>query len=74
MTRNMGTLDRGIRAVVGIAAVVLALLAGATSALGIVLWVVAAIMLLTAAAGYCPIYAALRLSTLHGRFERAMRV
>lgn len=74
MKQNMGTTDRGIRAVIGIGAVVVALLAGAGSALGIVLWVVAAIMLVTAAAGYCPLYAALRVSSVRGIHRETTRV
>ena len=74
MRRNMGTADRSIRAAVGVAAVVLALLAGAASAPGIVLWIVAALMLGTAAVGFCPIYAALRLSTIGGFHRQGTRV
>jgi hypothetical protein len=41
---------------VALAAIVLAVLAGAGSILGIVLLVVASIMLLTALVGICPLY------------------
>lgn len=67
MTRNMGTVDRMIRGAVGIAAVVIAVLIGATTVLGIVLWIVAALMLVTAAVGFCPVYAALHIDTLARR-------
>ncbi|MCF6506938.1 DUF2892 domain-containing protein [Blastococcus sp. MG754426] len=74
MKRNMGTTDRGIRAVVGIGAAVTALLTGAGSAFGIVLWVVSVIMLVTAAAGYCPVYTALRVSSVGGLHRETTRV
>ena len=74
MNRNMGTADRSIRAVIGIAAVVVALLAGAASAIGIVLWIVAALMLGTAAVGYCPTYRALHVSTIGGFHRQTTRV
>ena len=74
MIRNMGTADRIVRAVVGIAAVVVALLAGAGSALGIVLWIVAALMLGTAALGFCPVYAALHVSSIGGFHRQTTRV
>ena len=64
MTVNMGSPDRVIRGVVGIAAVVIASIVGAGSALGIVLWIVAALMLVTAAVGFCPVYRVLHIDTL----------
>jgi Protein of unknown function (DUF2892) len=64
MTRNMGTRDRALRAfLVAPAAAVAAILVGAGSVLGVVLLVVAALMVATAAAGYCPLYALVGLST-----------
>ena len=64
MIRNMGTLDRGVRAfVVAPAAIVVALILGAGTVAGIVLFVVAGIMLATAATGYCPNYSLLGIST-----------
>ena len=55
MTRNMGTFDRGIRAfVVAPAAIVVALILGAGTVGGIILFVVAGIMLATAITGFCP--------------------
>jgi hypothetical protein len=53
----MSKLDRGLRAfVVAPAAVIAALLVGAGSAGGIVLFVLAAVMLATSAVGFCPLY------------------
>lgn len=64
MTRNMGKWDRLIRGlVVAPLAVIAAFAIGAGTVLGIVLLVVAAIMLATAAVGYCPLYRLVGLST-----------
>ncbi len=59
---NMGKLDRIIRAVAGVIALIIAF-AAATGVAQIVLWVVGAILLLTAAIGFCPLYAPFRFST-----------
>jgi Inner membrane protein YgaP-like, transmembrane domain len=57
MTRNEGTADRAIRAVLGIVLILLAL--GGTIAGVYLYWaaiVVGAVLLLTAATGFCPAY------------------
>ncbi len=57
MTRNMGTLDRGLRAVVGLAALAGAFVLGWFA--GWMVWVAAGIgmvLLATAAMGTCPAY------------------
>jgi hypothetical protein len=57
MIRNMGTLDRALRAfVIAPAVIVVALLLGTGTVAGIVLFVVAGIMLATAATAFCPAY------------------
>jgi type IV secretory pathway TrbD component len=56
MLRNEGPADRAARALIGIVAAVVGFVVGAGSGLGIVLLVVAAIMLLTAVTGFCPLY------------------
>ena len=62
MKRNMGSTDRLVRALlVAPAAVVAALLAGGPAA--VALFVVAGVMLATAAAGFCPLYVLLGIST-----------
>lgn len=67
MTRNMGVLDRGLRAfVVAPAAIVVAFIFGGTTLVGIILFAVAGMMLVTAVTGYCPTYTLLGLSTDHG--------
>ena len=67
MTRNMGVLDRALRAfVVAPVAVVLAFSLGTASILGVVLLVVAGVMLATSVVGYCPTYVLIGISTEHG--------
>ena len=57
LSKNMGSLDRGLRAfVLAPAAVVAALALGATSIGGIVLFAVAGLALVTGASGRCPSY------------------
>jgi Protein of unknown function (DUF2892) len=64
MIRNMGTVDRGVRAFVVVPlAIVLAFVLGTATVGGIILFVVAGIMLATAATGFCPTYVALGIST-----------
>ena len=63
MKLNESNLDRVIRAVIGVALLYLGF-AVFSGALGIVLGVVGAILLLTGAIGFCPIYFLLKLSTL----------
>ena len=64
MTKNMSVLDRRLRAFVAAPLlVVIALLAGAGSAAGIVLFLLAGVMLATSAAGFCPLYVLLHLNT-----------
>ena len=64
MKRTVGVIDQVIRVIVGIAAVIAALVIGVSTAWGIVLLVVALILLLTGLSGYCPIYSALKIDTL----------
>ena len=62
MKRNMGNMDRIIRAVIGIALIVVGIVIGDwVLILGIVL---GAILLITAAIGFCPLYVPFKLSTL----------
>lgn len=64
MTRNMGTLDRGLRAfVVAPVAIIGAVILGASTLGGIILFVVAGIMLVTAVTAFCPTYTVLGIST-----------
>ncbi|MGF1663058.1 MAG: DUF2892 domain-containing protein [Kineosporiaceae bacterium] len=64
MQKNMGTVDRVVRAaLVAPVALVVAVVAGPGSALGVVALVVAGVMLATAAVGFCPLYRVFRIST-----------
>ena len=64
METNMSVLDRLIRGIlVAPVAIALALIVGWTSVAGVVLLVLAAIMLVTAVVGFCPLYALLRVRT-----------
>ena len=64
MTRNMGTLDRRLRTfVIAPAAVVAALVVGPGTVVGVILFVVAGIMVVTSGTGFCPNYTLLGIST-----------
>lgn len=63
MTANVGTVDRVIRVVLAVVAAVVGFSVGAGSVLGIILLVVAAVLLVTAAVGFCPLYRVFNLST-----------
>jgi hypothetical protein len=64
MSRNLGTIGRVMRAaVVAPVLVVLGVVVGAATAAGVVLLALAAVMVVTGAVGYCPLYAAIHLST-----------
>ena len=63
MNTNVGSTDKMIRIVAGIVAAVVAFLVGAGSVLGIVLLVVAAVMLVTAFTGFCPLYRLIGVNT-----------
>jgi Inner membrane protein YgaP-like, transmembrane domain len=64
MTGNMNRVDRGLRAfLLAPAAIIAAVLVGAGSIGGIVLFALAAIVLATSALGYCPLYALLHINT-----------
>lgn len=63
MKHNENTLDRMLRAGLGLVLGAVALAVGATSVGGILLLVVALVLLVTAAIGFCPLYAVLGIST-----------
>jgi hypothetical protein len=63
MQTNVGTTDRIIRAIAGIAALIGAVALGIGTGGGIALLVVGAVMVVTAAVGFCPLYRVLGLST-----------
>ena len=63
MERNMNGIDRIIRVVIAIAAVVAAAAVGFGSVGAWILLVVGGIMLVTAAVGFCPLYRVFGVST-----------
>jgi hypothetical protein len=63
MIKNESSMDRGIRLVIAVAAAIAAFVVGATTWAGVLLFVVAAIMVVTAAVGFCPLYRVFGLST-----------
>ncbi|MBI1351874.1 MAG: DUF2892 domain-containing protein [Actinomycetales bacterium] len=67
MTTNENGIDRAVRIIIAIAAVLGAWAVGFGSVLGVILLVVAAIMVLTAVTGFCPLYRIFGLSTAKNR-------
>jgi len=63
MKFNESPADRIVRIVLGVVLAALAVTGVATGALAVVAWVVAAILLVTGAVGFCPLYAIFRFST-----------
>lgn len=63
MKKNMGKTDRALRVLVAAGAVAGSGVLGFSTAGGIVLLVVAAVMVVTAASGYCPLYSVFGLTT-----------
>ena len=64
MNRNLGNLDRALRALLAApAAAIVGVVVGPASILAVVLFALAAVMLATAAAGFCPLYALLHIGT-----------
>ncbi|MHB1817182.1 MAG: YgaP family membrane protein, partial [Streptosporangiaceae bacterium] len=67
MHRNTGNTDRALRGVLAIGAVAGSAVVGFSSGWGIVLLVVAAVMVLTGASGFCPIYRLVGINTCGAR-------
>ena len=61
--KNVGTTDRTIRGIVGALLVLAYLLGWTTGTLGVILLIVGAVLLGTAALGTCPPYAMLGINT-----------
>jgi len=64
MKKNEGNMDRVLRILLGAGAVAWSDSIGFSTAWGVVLLVVAAVMVLTAASGFCPAYKLLHPSTI----------
>ncbi|MFN7151833.1 MAG: DUF2892 domain-containing protein [Microthrixaceae bacterium] len=67
MRHNEGNVDRIVRLVIAAAAVALAAVVGFGTVAGIIGIVVAAVMVATAASGFCPLYAVFGVSTCPSR-------
>ncbi len=63
MKKNVGGIDRAIRAIAGIAAIAVFLLGMVEGTLGIIVLVVGIVLLGTSAIGWCPPYAILGISS-----------
>jgi uncharacterized membrane protein YcjF (UPF0283 family) len=63
MTTNESGLDRLVRVVIAIAAIAGGIVVGTGTVMSWVLFAVAAIMLITAATGFCPLYRVFGVST-----------
>ncbi len=63
MQKNVGSIDRAIRALVGIVLLAVYFIGGLQGALGIVALVAGIVMLGTAAIGWCPPYSLLGINT-----------
>ena len=63
MKKNVGTIDRTIRGIAGIAAIIAYAMGMLTGTLGIVALVVGVVLIGTAVLGWCPPYALLGIST-----------
>ncbi|MAS04548.1 MAG: hypothetical protein CL534_07605 [Ahrensia sp.] len=64
---NMGGMDRGIRAIVGIILLALYFMGTVTGALGWVVLIVGIVMLATAVIGWCPAYMPFGIKTCRTR-------
>ena len=64
MRKTVGATDKIVRAIIAVVALVVAGFAGFSSGWGIVLVIVAAIMVVTASSGYCPIWSATGINTV----------
>jgi len=63
MKKNVGSIDRVIRGILGIALIAAFFLGSIPGALGIVAALVGAVLLFTAAIGWCPPYTLLGINT-----------
>ena len=64
MKKNMGTIDRVIRFLIAVVVAVLYFTGQISGTAAVILGILAVVFLLTSAAGTCPLYAPIGLSTL----------
>ncbi len=73
MTTNVGSVDRIVRAIVGVALLVVAFAGMVTGVWAWLLGIVGAVLLVTGAVGFCPIYAVLNMRTTPNVESKAKR-
>ena len=64
MKKNMGTADRVLRTILAVVVAILYFAGQISGTAAVILGVLAVIFLLTSAAGFCPLYAPLGISTM----------
>jgi hypothetical protein len=64
MTKNVNTTDRIVRLVIAVAIAILYFTNVISGALAIILGILAVVFLATSLLGFCPLYAAFKLSTI----------
>ena len=64
MKKNMGALDRIIRAILAVVVIVLYFTKQISGTAAIILGIIAVIFLLTSLIGFCPLYVPFKISTL----------
>jgi DUF2892 family protein len=68
LPENVGPIDRIVRVVLGVGLVAVAVGSSVAGLLLAVVWIVAAIALVTGAIGFCPLYFVLGISTAGNHF------
>ena len=63
MTTNVGSVDRTVRWIVGVALILLGVFGVLQGTAAIIGYIVAAIALITGTMGYCPLWAVLKINT-----------
>jgi hypothetical protein len=66
MKKNVGTIDKVIRLLIALVIIVLYFTNLVTGTLAVILFIVAALLILTSIIGICPVYLLFGLSTLKG--------
>jgi hypothetical protein len=64
MKKNMGTIDKFIRILLAIVVIVLYLNGSITGVAAIILGIMAFVFIVTSLIGFCPLYAACKVSTI----------
>jgi DUF2892 family protein len=73
LPQNVGPIDRIARVVLGVGLAVVALGGSVVAPFSYVVWIVAAIALVTGAIGFCPLYFLLGISTADNRLTLGRR-